>query len=82
MQVRHTATAVTTTNTTRAIFTIRLWCRRAPKIRSLMNISEVDIFDFLCPQEAWQGEQKEQKSASKRHEQVTAVSISKWKSIS
>src|SRR5271167_3233242 len=63
--ISHAETAVTTANTTRAFFTIRLRCRRVPEFRALTKSSEVDIFDFLRPQETRQGEQKEQKSSSK-----------------
>jgi hypothetical protein len=37
---------------------------------ALLDGSDVDVFDFLRPQETWQGEQKEQKSSSKRHDQL------------
>src|SRR5437879_6017631 len=79
--ISHAATTVTTANTTRSPFTIRLRCRRLPEFRALTNISEVDIFDFLRPQETRQSEQKEQKSSSNSHD-LTAVSICEWKFIS
>jgi len=79
--ISHAATTVTTANTTRSLFTVRLRCRRVPEFRALTNINEVDIFDFLRPQETRQSEQKEQKSSSNSHD-LTAVSICEWKLIS
>lgn len=68
--ISYAATAITTAQTTRALSTIRLWCWRVPEFRALTNSSEVDILDLLRLQETGQGEQKQQKYPSKRHDQL------------
>jgi hypothetical protein len=80
--IAHADAAVATANATRAILTIRLRCRWVPEFRALTDPSEVDVFDFLRRQQTRRGEQKEQKSSSKKHGQIAAVSISEGKFIS